>query len=214
MEGITMKVIIPLVFDYNATDWSHEHGIPETDAATAFAEALRRAVDEDAISAILNDNWPVMRGHVTAHMIEGLDAANREELWHLLRDARDADNTAALLDEITEHLAQHRQDFDGRTPRWIVFDTWEWDNGYFLTGSNAIAYFDDGDHAPVDFDASSVDDVLTDLYGPCGSHAALGVDLRERVLEFDDYGDNVPALLGIPECGPHRDDGPERNAPH
>lgn len=209
-----MRVIIPLVFDYNATDWADEQDIPATDAAANFAEALRRAVDEDTISAILDHNWPVMRGHVTAHMIEGLDVASRDELWSLLRDARDADDTAALLGEITDHLAQHRQDFDGRTPRWIVFHTSEWDNGYFLTGSDAIAYFDDGDHVPVDFDGSSVDDVLTDLYGACGLQAALGVDLREATLEFDTYGDNVPALLGIPACGPRRHDGTEPTATH
>ncbi len=51
---------------------------------------------------------------------------------------------------------------------------------------------------PYAFDGSSVDDRLTDMYGARGSRAALGVDLRDGALAFDDYGENVPALLGIP----------------
>jgi hypothetical protein len=89
----------------------------------------------------------------------------------------------------------------------VVFGTWEWDNGHFLADTEATVYFDDGDSMPCDFDGSSVDDLLTDVYGARGSRAALGVDLREARLEYDDYGDNVPDLLGIPASGHSEGDG-------
>ena len=60
---------------------------------------------------------------------------------------------------------------------------------------------------PISFTGSSVDDRLTDMYGARGSLAALGVDLREGTLEFDDYGENVPDLLGIPTSEHSEGDG-------
>ena len=45
-------------------------------------------------------------------------------------------------------------------------------------------------------------DLLTDLYGIRGSSAALGIDLKAAAAEYDDYGDNVPSLLGIPTINP------------
>jgi hypothetical protein len=50
----------------------------------------------------------------------------------------------------------------------------------------------------VDFDGSSVDDLLTDLYGTRGSRAGLGIDLMSAGVEYADYGDNIPERLGIP----------------
>jgi hypothetical protein len=83
----------------------------------------------------------------------------------------------------------------------------EWDNGHFLTGTTATVYFANGDHVPVDFDGSGVDELLTAMYGARGAAAALGVDLRDGTLEFDDYADNVPDLLGIPASRHHTDGG-------
>jgi len=202
-----MKVIIALVVQYAAKDWADEYGIAETEAFNDFAEALRRTVHDGGIPETLDKNWPMMRGHITAHMVDGLDATTRDELLHLLQEARDADRDGALFTEITEHLAAHPQDLDGREPRWVVFHTWEWDNGHFLTGSDATVYFADGDNVPYAFDGSSVDDRLTDMYGARGSRAALGVDLRDGALAFDDYGENVPALLGIPTSEHSEGDG-------
>jgi hypothetical protein len=197
MKGNAMNIIL-LVFDYDMKDWAKEYGIGEADAAADLTAVLRRTVTDGAIPAILDRSWPMMRGHVTAHTVDGLGATIREELLHLLREARDTDTTTALIAEITEHLGRHRSELDDRAPGWVVFHTSEWDDGHFLTGSDATVYFHDGHHVPFDFEGSSVDDLLTDLYGACGSRAALGVDLREQTLAFDDDGDDVPALLGIP----------------
>ncbi len=162
-----MRIIIPLVFDYDATAWAHEHGIAETDAFNDFAALLHRTVNNGAIAGALDTVLPVMRGHITAHPVDGLDSAHQRELGR-------------------------------RRPRWVIFHTMEWDNGSFLTSSDATVYFPNGDNAPVDFHGCGVDDLLTDMYGARGSMAALGVDLRDGTLEFDDYADNVPDLLGIP----------------
>jgi hypothetical protein len=160
-------------------------------------------VDDGAITETFDKNWPMMHGHLTAHTVDGLDATTRDQLLHLLQEAQGADQHEALITAIKQRLAAHPQELDGRAPRWVIFRTEEWDNGHFLTGSEASVYFADGDHVPFDFWGSSVDDILTDMYGARGSNAALGVDLREDMLEFDDYGDNMPGMLGIPP--EHRD---------
>lgn len=203
-----MKIMILLAFDYDAKDWADEYSLTEADAPADFSTVLRRAVHDGAIPTALDQSWPMMRGHISAHTVDGLDTTLREELLGLLEEARDADTATALIAEITDHL-RDRPDLDGRTPRWVVFDTTDYNDGYLLTGSGATVYFDDGDHMPVDFDGSAVDDLLTDLYGTRGPRAALGVDLREQTMEFDTYGDNVPALLGIPPspCGGGGTDG-------
>ncbi len=193
-----MKVIVPLVFAYDVKQWAHERGIAETDACTDFAALLRRAVNDGTIAAALDAVLPVLRGHITAHPVDGLDPTTRDDLLRRLREARDADQDQALLADIREHLAAHRRDLGRRRPRWVIFHTREWDNGHFLTGSDATVYFANGDTAPVDFHAWRVEDLLTDMYGARGPMAALGVDLRAGTLAFDDYADNVPDLLGIP----------------
>jgi hypothetical protein len=193
-----MRIIIPLVFDYDATAWAHEHGIAETDAFNDFAALLHRTVNNGAIVGALDTALPVMRGHITVHLVGGLDSTTREELLRRLQEARDVGRDQALLAEIREHLAAHRRELGRRRPRWVIFHTMEWDNGSFLTGSDATVYFPNGDNVPVDFHGCGVDDLLTDMYGARGSMAALGVDLRDATLEFDDYADNVADLLGIP----------------
>lgn len=192
-----MKIMLLLAFDYDAKDWADEYGLAEADAPADFSAALRRAVDDGTVPTAVDRSWPTMRGHVTAHAVDGLDATLREELLGLLKAARDADTGTALIAETVDAL-RHRPESDHRIPRWVVFHTSEYDNGYVLTGSDATVYFNDGDHVRFDFDGSAVDDLLTDLYGTCGLWAALGVDLHEDTLEFDTDGDNVPALLGIP----------------
>jgi hypothetical protein len=56
---------------------------------------------------------------------------------------------------------------------------------------------------PVDFHGSGVEELLTAMYGARGATAALGLDLCDGTLEFDDYADNVPDLLGIPASRHH-----------
>jgi hypothetical protein len=202
-----MKAIIALVLQYPANDWATEYGTTDTDASTDFDAALRRAVHESGITETLNRAWPMMRGHISAHLIDGLDATTRDELLRLLQEARDADQDRALFTDITNHLAAHQHLLDGREPRWVVFHNQEWDSGYFLTGSDARVYFADGDSTPMSFTGTSVDDRLTDMYGARGPMAALGVDLHEGTVEFDDYGDNVPNLLRIPASAHSAGDG-------
>jgi hypothetical protein len=198
-----MKTIIALVVEDDAKTWAQRHGITESEAATDFAATVRRAVTDGRITDALDTTRPTVPGRITAHMIDQLDTADRDTLRDLLREAQDADGEQALLTEITQRLAADPQGLDGHAARWVIFTVREWDDGYFLTGSDATVYFADGDKVPFDFDGCSVDDILTDLYGARGSTAALGVDLRTGALEFDDYHDNVPDLLGIPTCG-HR----------
>ena len=193
-----MRIIIPLVVDYDAEEWAQECGIPVPQASHDFDAVLRRTISDGAIAEALDQAWPMMRGHITAHTVDGLDAATRDELLHLLQPAHDADQAEVLITEVRNHLAAHRRDLDGRPPRWVIFHTMEWDNGSFLTGSAATVYFEDGSNLPFDFHGSAVDDLLTDRYGARGPSAALGVDLHEAKLEFDDYGDNLPHTLGIP----------------
>lgn len=198
-----MKTIIALVVEEDAKTWAQQHSITESEAATNFCAAIRRAVTDGRITATLGPTRPTVPGRITAHMIDELDTVDRDTLRDLLREAQDADGEEALLTEITQRLAACPQDLDGRAVRWVIFGVQEWDNGYFLTGSDATVYFADGEKVPFDFHGSSVDDILTDLYGARGSTAALGVDLRTGAVEFDDYRDNVPDLLGIPTRG-HR----------
>lgn len=207
----TMRFIIPLVVDYPANEWASKYALSDADATRDFSDVVRRTVLDGTLTAILNTHWPRMRGHITAHTADDLDPAARDDLRQLLQNAHDADLETALIAEITSHLTDQltddQGDVDGRKPRWVTFGTWEWDNGYFLTGTEAVVYFEDGDSLPLDLDRSSVDDLLTDLYGARGARAALGVDLRTSRLEFDDYGDTVPALLGIPAPVVDEDDG-------
>jgi hypothetical protein len=199
-----MRFFIALVFECDSADWAREHDLPQAQAATHFAALLRRAIDDGTIRQALDTISPAMRGHSNAYTTDGLDPADREELLLQLRQARDGDLDAALVDEIRQHLAAHPDELDHREPRWVIFRTEEWDNGHFLSGGDARVYFAEGDHVPVDFDGTSVDDLLTDMYGARGAMAALGVDLRTAVVEFDDYADNVAGFLGIPATG-HRD---------
>jgi hypothetical protein len=193
-----MKVIIALVFDYDAQQWARTYDIAEADAPGDFAAVLRRAVDHGALPATLDAHWPMMRGHITAHTVDGLDAATRDELLGLLQQTRDADHDDALINQIRQYLTDHPQDLHGRDPRWVVLRTSEWDNGYFLTGGLATVYFTGGDSVPYEIDSAAIDGLLTDMYGARGATAALGVDLHDKRLEFDDYADSIPSLLGIP----------------
>ncbi|WP_432830816.1 hypothetical protein [Dactylosporangium sp. CA-092794] len=202
-----MNVILALVFDYDAADWAREYDLPQADAAGDFAAVLRRAVDDGGIRHALDTAWPMMRGHATVHTLDGLDATLRDTLLHELQDAHDADHETALLAAIRDHLATIPHELYRREPRWVIFHTDEWDNGHFLTGTAAEVYFPDGDSVEVDFDGSCVDDLLTDAYGTRGSSAALGVDLHTGAVDFDDFGDNVPDLLGIPAHDHHDGDG-------
>jgi hypothetical protein len=202
-----MQFILTLVFDYDATDWATEYGLADAEATGDFTAVLRRTVADDGLRRALNAAWPMMRGHITVHTLDQLDAGLRDELLHQLREARDADQHAALLTEIRGYLAAHPDELSHREPRWVVFHTDEWDNGHFLTADNAKVYSGDGDCVTVDFDGTRVDELLTDAYGTRGGSAALGVDLTTAATEFDDYGDNVPDLLGIPSANTHAGNG-------
>ena len=193
-----MRHVVVLVFDYTATEWAAEYGLTEAEAADDFGAVLRRAVNDGGLREALDAAWPMMRGHLTAHTPDQLDPAVRDELLHQLREAHHADHQAALLTDVRADLAARREELSHREPRWVIFHTREFDDGYFLAGSDATVYFADGDSVTVDFGGTSVDDLLTDLYGIRGGSAALGIDLKAAAAEYDGYGDNVPGLLGIP----------------
>jgi hypothetical protein len=190
----------PIVFvlDYPAGDWATEYQLTEADADNDFAAAVRGAIDDGGLREALERAWPMMRGHITAHTVDQLDSSVRDELLHQLHEAQHADLHEALLGEVRAHLAAHAEQLSERAVRWVLFRTAEYDDGYFLTGSNATVHFTDGDAVTVDFDGSNVDDLLTDLYGTRGSRAGLGIDLTSAAVEYDDYGDNLPERLGIP----------------
>jgi len=192
-----MKVILALVFAYDAADWAHEYDLPEADADADFTAVLRRAADDRGIAQALDASWPMMRGHITVSTLDGLDSTARDDLLHHLKQDRDAGQDTALLAAIRDHLAAHPDDVYHREARWVIFHTDESDDGHFLTGTTATVFLPEGDHVEVDFDGTRVDDLLTHMYGARGRMAALGVDLRTARLEFDDYADNVPERLGI-----------------
>lgn len=193
-----MRHVVVLVFDDTDTEWAAEYRLTEAESADDFGATVRRAVDDGGLREALDAAWPMMRGHVTAHTVDHLDPAVRDELLYQLRAAHHAELEAALLTDVRAYLAAHPDDLSHREPRWVIFDTDEWDDGHVLTGSDAAVYFADGDSVTVDFGGTSVDDLLTDLYGIRGGSAALGIDLKADAAEYDDYGDNVPGLLGIP----------------
>ncbi|MEJ3745525.1 hypothetical protein WEI85_19815 [Actinomycetes bacterium KLBMP 9797] len=192
-----MKATIVLVFERDPTSWAQKRQISQTEALADFAGEVRTAAQDGTIADALGRSWPAMRGHISAHPVDGLDDSTRDELLRLLQRSRGAAQDAALIAEIRQHLAEHWQDMDGRDPRWVVFGTVEWDNGYFLAGTEATVHFEDGDHMPYTFEGSRVDDLLTAAYGARGRTAALGVDLRDATLEFSDYGENVLDALDI-----------------
>ena len=204
-----MRIILPLVllFDHNAEAWAHKRGVAEIDAYDDFTALLDHAVTDGTIAAALDTALPLLRGHMTAHAVDELDSETRDDLLRRLRHSLAADQDQALLDAIRYHLATNRRELGRRRPRWVVFATMEWDNGHFLTGTTGTVYFANGDHVPVDFHGSGVDELLTAMYGARGATAALGLDLRDGTLEFDDYADNVPDLLGIPASRHHTDGG-------
>src|SRR5438132_8407042 len=90
-KGEMMRVILPLVIDFEAADWATEYGLAELEAAGDFASTMRRAVSEDGIRRAIDDAWPMMGGHIAVHTPDQLDPALRDELLEQLRDARDAD---------------------------------------------------------------------------------------------------------------------------
>ena len=141
----------------------------------------------------------MMRGHITAYTLDGLDSTTRDELLHQLQEARDADQNAALI--ARDPRPPRRAPARPLRPRTPLGHLPHRSSGTTATSSPASAQRSTSTTAttsPVDFDGTSVDDLLTDMYGARGAVAALGVDLRTGALEFDDYGDNVPDLLGIP----------------
>src|SRR3954451_9501119 len=173
-----MNFLLMLVFDYDARDWAAEYGVAESDAASDFSAVVRRAVDDGSLRDAVDPVWPIMRGHVTVRIPDQLDPALRDELLNQLRRARDTDLDEALLAEIRNHLIAHQDELDRREPRWVIFHSSEWDNGYFLTGNGgADVYFTDGDTVEIDFDGTAVDELLTDAYSARGANAGLGVDL-------------------------------------
>ena len=199
-----MRINLPLLllFDHNAEAWAHKRGIAEIDAYDDFTALLDRVVADGTVAAALDTALPLLRGHITAHAVDELDSETRDALLRRLRKSLAAEQDQALLDAIRYHLATNRRELGRRRPRWVIFGAMEWDNGHFLTGTTATVYFANGDHVPVDFHGSGVDELLTDMYGARGPMAALGVDLRTARLEFDDYADNVPDRLGIPAAKP------------
>lgn len=126
-----MKFFVALVFDCDAADWAHEYGLAVADAAGDFTGVVRRAVRDDGLRQALHTVWPMMHGHLTVQAIDELDGGLREELLHELQQARPAELDTALLTEIRGCLTAQQYEWDGRDPRWVIFRTDEWDNGYF-----------------------------------------------------------------------------------
>jgi hypothetical protein len=170
-----------------------------------FVRRLAAPGSEDlAMGAIATGGVSVMNENVVRY----LDISNEavDEVTH--RERRELERSERLYRGGLPAL-----DLFGRTiilvddGLAVIFHTMECDNGHFLTGTTAAVYFANGDHVPVDFHGSGVDELLTAMYGARGATAALGLDLRDGTLEFDDYADNVPDLLGIPASRHHTDGG-------
>lgn len=71
----------------------------------------------------------------------------------------------------------------------VVFDTTEYDNGFFFDGSATVVFTDDSRQTCVDL--SGLDSFLSDLsaeYAPLGRQAQLRVNLHTNTLDTEDYG--------------------------
>lgn len=101
-----------------------------------------------------------------------------------LTDDRQAEIESVLFQQIREALAAEGKS----SAEYVIFPTMEWDNGSFLT--RAAEIFIDGEAEEFEF-PDAVEESLTDRYGCVGESAGLGLHLRTKHFDFDDYIDNV-----------------------
>jgi hypothetical protein len=111
-KQILMRHLLVLVFIADTTEWAHEYGLTEAQAADDFASAVGHAVDDGGVRSARDAAWPMMRGHVAVYTVDDLDPAVRDDLLHHLDDARHANQSAALLAEIRARLSAHPSDVD------------------------------------------------------------------------------------------------------
>jgi len=153
-----------------------------------------------------------LTNHTTAgESLARLDPGQREQLLEAVRaavcgdmESDVLDNVRAVLDEeywwVSETGARGPQ-VEGEPdvmlmplPVGVVFGTYDYDNGNFLTADGRVL-FEDGRVEEIDFE---IEDLLRDRYGARGIDFTLAVDLRTGELdERDRTLDTIHARFGI-----------------
>lgn len=137
-------------------------------------------------------NWDNVGGWVA-----GLTDDQRDRLRRSIERIDSASTDETILSSVRERLAEFGDD---NPAVCVVFDTTEWDNGYFLT-SEGFVLFADGTTDHLDFD--DIDAHFTDEFGTRGPSFGLAVDLRRNKLDPDDYVDTLYKQYGYPVDVPH-----------
>lgn len=126
--------------------------------------------------------------------VAALTAEVRTELARALRDAASADNEQALLDAVRAVLAT--EEWDGE-PVAVLFQTMDFDDGWFLVEHGAAVYFADGSvDDRIEFNRD-VAHLLTKEFGACGRTTTALVDLRTGAIDVDDYRHDPHGELGL-----------------
>lgn len=124
--------------------------------------------------------------------VAGLTDDQRDRLRRSIEQIDSTSTDETILSSVRERLAEYGDD---NPAVCVVFDTTEWDNGYFLT-SEGFVLFADGSTDHVDFD--DIDDHFTVEFGTRGASCGLAVDLRGNKLDLDDYIGNLYDQYGYP----------------
>jgi hypothetical protein len=159
-----------------------------TEGGGFYSEDEARQAGENAVP----DGYRVISLDVTtdrtlAAAIAQLDEQTRTRLATALRDYQDGANDRDLIAAVRDALAADHT-FD-QPVIGVLFDTMEYDNGYFLT-ENATALFADGTVDILDL-GSDVDDALTKTFGCVGQKFTVAVDLRDDSIDDDDYASEM-----------------------
>lgn len=151
---------------------------------------LNKDNPDNSLGALAAIEWTKERAEVE---VAALDSRARSLLMDALRAKHDEEADAGLLTGIREKLAETENGSDAVA---VVFDVFDYDNGWFFNGSDAEVFYSDGSMDFVDF---PVDDALTEAYGRVHEHARLGVNLRTGKFEFEEDGwpDAVYDSLGV-----------------
>lgn len=129
--------------------------------------------------------------------VDELDDGVRDRIRDALRDYASAENGRTIMATIREVLAREAPE---QTVVGVVFETMEFDNGYFVS-TFGDALFTDGTTEHIDF--RELDETFSDEFGARGSDFTVTVDLRPGTregIDTDDYGGrrDIFERFGVP----------------
>ena len=121
-----------------------------------------------------------------------LDASSRQALHTALRDLDSAEFDTSIVDIVRTTLAEQ---FPGEAVTGVVFSTDEYDDGHFLDNYATVFFADGTIEESVRFVGAN--DLFTDEFGARGEQFKWGINPSTGEIEYDDYGDNIYAFLGV-----------------